>query len=935
MKPDAAAFESFKAMSHTILNLLQVGACESGMIELVHQLKDTGLEVHSVHAESLDQFRAVCAHLDRDWVVVTASADLADLKSLVEASAEALGEVSVIVASDCGEDQALRLMDAGAHDVVARASKRLPRIVAREFQDLRHRRACREAEATLGHTILDLKRAEDALLSSEERWKFALEGAEDCVWDWNVPTGAITFSARWGELLGYDEEELGTGIDAWSRHIHPDDLPGTLLGLREHLEGRALAFSSEHRAQCKDGAWKWILSRGIVTSRDAFGNALRMIGTYADITERKGTEAALVESERGLLLFRTLVQHSNDAIFVIDSRTSRIVDGNVKAHASLGYTRAELLALNVPDVEVTIKMEDWQSHVDAVRAGGSLVLQGAHKRKDGSTFPAEINVTYFVQDAEHYMIAVARNITERQQAAAALKLSYELLSKVSQQVPGVIYQFRLHPDGRTSFPYASVGIREIYELNPEDVREDASAVFAVLHPEDKDAISASIQESAQKLEPWRFEYRVILPRQGLRWRLGYSRPERLEDGSILWHGFITDITAQKEMEEQLRQAHKMEVVGRLAGGVAHDFNNILTVLMLNLDRLQSEQDLPEPAQAVVAQLAEASERAASLTHQLMLFSRKQAMKSAPLDINEALANLLKLLERLLGANIQMKQIQGAPNLWVDADAGMIDQAILNLCINARDAMPHGGALTLVTSAVECDHLPNHLATESKPGSYVRIDVIDTGCGMEKEVIKHLFEPFFTTKEVGKGTGLGLASVHGIVHQHKGWIQVESVPGQGTTFRIYLPRITVPVAPVVPITPPISQQNWSETILLVEDEDPVRLVMTKLISRFGYRVLAAADGLEALELWSTHASEIDMLLTDMVMPEGLSGLDLAEILHGQKPNLKVIITSGYSAQTINSGYSLHPAFTFLAKPCDARTLATTIRECLDSNPMYDL
>lgn len=399
-------------------------------------------------------------------------------------------------------------------------------------------------------------------------------------------------------------------------------------------------------------------------------------------------------------------------------------------------------------------------------------------------------------------------------------------------------------------------------------------------------------------------------------------------GKAVLQASVRDITAQKLLESQLRQSQKMEVVGQLAGGVAHDFNNILTAMMLNLDLVQTITDLPADARPALHELDAMTKRAAKLTGQLLMFARQQTMQTRPLELNAALAAVLNILRRVLGEHVAIVVERGAPDLWIEGDAGMLDAAIMNLCINARDAMPGGGTLTLATSAVEIDAAAVGAQTDARPGRFACLRISDTGCGISPENMQHIFEPFFTTKEIGKGTGLGLASVHGIVHQHQGWVSVESAVGRGTTFRLYLPLAKAAPAPdfsAAPFSP--AREGGSETILLVEDEAAVRSVGETMLRRLGYRVLAAADGAEAMRLWQEHAGEVALLFTDMKMPGGMTGLQLGEKLRETKPSLKIVLMSGYSAEIIAGMERTLPDIQFLAKPFEAATMATMIRKCL--------
>ncbi len=390
---------------------------------------------------------------------------------------------------------------------------------------------------------------------------------------------------------------------------------------------------------------------------------------------------------------------------------------------------------------------------------------------------------------------------------------------------------------------------------------------------------------------------------------------------------VADITARKALEGQLRQAQKMEVVGQLAGGVAHDYNNILGAMILKLEILQLQQQLPSDARQSLNELESLAKRAANLTHQLLLFSRRQTMHPERLEINAALNHLRKVLERLFGKDIICVHVPSTRELWVDADAAMLNQAVMNLCLNAKDAMPDGGTLTLEATLAEINTESSHIQLEARPGQFVCLRISDTGCGMDAEILQHLFEPFFTTKEIGKGTGMGLASAYGIVHQHKGWMNVESTVGKGTNFRLYFP-LSIKAEVAFPKTPQLSSNERNETILLVEDEAALLHISTQALTMFGYRVLTATNGQEALELWKDHWDNIDLVLTDMRMPNGISGLELAGRLRKAKPSIKIIIMSGYSMEKAQSSNASEVDYAFLAKPFDLNTLAETVRHSLD-------
>jgi CheY-like chemotaxis protein len=362
--------------------------------------------------------------------------------------------------------------------------------------------------------------------------------------------------------------------------------------------------------------------------------------------------------------------------------------------------------------------------------------------------------------------------------------------------------------------------------------------------------------------------------------------------------------------------------------VAHDFNNILTIIQGHVGLLGSSPGLNSAMTDSLQQVSQATERARQLTSQLLAFSRKTEMRPARLDLNEVLTHISMMLHRTLGEDInyQFSYAPGLPPIY--ADQGMLEQVVMILAVNARDAMPRGGQLIISTAQVDVDetHAAHHL--DARAGQFVCLSIVDSGCGMDHVTLGRIFEPFFTTKEFGKGTGLGLAVVYGIVKQHQGWIEVQSVVGQGSTFKIFLPPCSAEQAEQEDQSPAASAPGGTETILVVEDEPPVRWIVKNVLERFGYQVLEAGGGVEALAIWHTHQDEIALLLTDLVMPVGLSGQELAEKFQIQKPSLKVIYTSGYSVQVAGRDLALVDGLDFLQKPFDPEKLARSVRKALD-------
>ncbi|NOS71559.1 MAG: PAS domain S-box protein, partial [Verrucomicrobia bacterium] len=457
--------------------------------------------------------------------------------------------------------------------------------------------------------------------------------------------------------------------------------------------------------------------------------------------------------------------------------------------------------------------------------------------------------------------------------------------------------------------------KNFLELFPPDKRDAAKILFAKLSSE---------EISRAESERWTADGKVT-PVEIRAGRIPYrGRP------AVLLH--VRDVSNQKRLEEQFRQAQKMEAIGQLAGGVAHDFNNLLTVIhghasLLLLDA--RNQDSADSSQQIV----EAVNRAAALTKQLLAFSRRQVLDTRRLDMNEVVSHMGAMLGRLLGEDVALRVRYWQSPAPVQADRGMMEQILLNLAVNARDAMLKGGQLNIQIGAVDVDQKYLERQPQARIGRFVLLSVGDTGTGIPPEVLPRIFEPFFTTKEVGKGTGLGLATVYGIVKQHHGWIEIETETGRGTTFKVYLPSLEDVACELAAKTVEPVVSGGNECILIVEDEKPVRELVSTLLRRRGYRVLEAESGQKALGVWNENKGQIDLVLTDMVMPDRMTGWELAEKLQAERPGLKVIFTSGYSAEVVGREFVLQVGVNYLPKPYHPHTLARAIRERLDSKESH--
>lgn len=513
------------------------------------------------------------------------------------------------------------------------------------------------------------------------------------------------------------------------------------------------------------------------------------------------------------------------------------------------------------------------------------------------------------QDRDGGMLGLSgslTDITERKLAERAI----QKLAAFPQVNPNPILEFAA--DG--SLSYANDAAREMARsLGRQDLPE-------ILPPAPEAIVRDCLQTGEKRLRE-----EVCISGRTLTWSFFPVV------ASQVVHCYGADVTEMLNLEAQFRHAQKLESVGQLAAGVAHDFNNILTVIQGYSECLLNRCQGDAPTQTALKQISDASKRAAALTRQLLMFSRKQVIQTRVLDLNAVLQNLSNMLSRLLGEDIKLESHYGHDLPRVEADNGMLEQVVMNLVVNSRDAMPKGGKLSMTTSQVTLDSSYARLHSEARPGEFVCLTVADTGCGMERKTLERIFEPFFSTKEVGKGTGLGLATVYGIVKQHEGWIEVASEVGQGTTFKIYFPTVAKEKQAEShdePDTVPEPVRGGKETILVVEDEPVLRELVCEVLQDYQYRVVSAGTGIEALRIWDEYNGQIDLVLTDMVMPEGMTGRELAAQLKLRKPHLKVIYSSGYSPEAMGRDFG-HGDTVFLSKPYLPPQLARTVRHCLDA------
>jgi two-component system cell cycle sensor histidine kinase/response regulator CckA len=520
--------------------------------------------------------------------------------------------------------------------------------------------------------------------------------------------------------------------------------------------------------------------------------------------------------------------------------------------------------------------------------------------------------------ADHIALGI-----ERHRSGEALRTAEERMRFALENAEVGIWDM----DYRTGVLRWSETIEAHYGLRPGTFGGTFEAFVELIHPDDRASVLDTVGKAMKSGEDFSTQNRSIWPDGTVRWLNGAGRVLVGQHGEpVRAVGISLDVTGRRTLEEQFQQAQKMEAVGRLAGGVAHDFNNLLTAILGYCELVLVDVSQNDSLRADIMEIQKAGTRAAGLTRQLLAFSRKQIIEPTLLDLNAVVTDIRAMLRRLIGEDVKIVLGLHHESALVKADRGQVEQVVMNLAVNARDAMPKGGTLTIETANVELDehYALTHLAV--KPGRYIGLTVTDTGTGMTPQVQARLFEPFFTTKEPGKGTGLGMATVHGIVTQSGGSVGVYSEVGKGTSFKVYFPMADAAEMVVDAPAPVARPRAGTQTVLVVEDADGLRELAKRLLQRQGYTVLIAADAEEATRIFGENPT-IDVLLTDVVMP-GASGPELTRQLVAQRPGLKVIYMSGYTEDTIVHHGVLKPGIAFLNKPFTSDTLGRKLREVLE-------
>jgi PAS domain S-box-containing protein len=587
-----------------------------------------------------------------------------------------------------------------------------------------------------------------------------------------------------------------------------------------------------------------------------------------------------------------------------------------------GYSREELIGKSIGELDTKETEEKTAARIERIISKGSEIFETRHSRKDQSIYPIEVSATYLDVDGGKF-VCFGRDITERKQAEEALRASEARFRNMVEDAPDPIFI-------QTQMRFSYLNQKALNLFGAKDAQElIGTPVMERFHPDYHDSVKQRIKRLNEHCKPTELMEQKYLRMDGSTVLVEVTAQSIMyedNDGALV---FVRDITERKNLEAQLMQAQKMESVGRLAGGVAHDYNNMLSIILGYTDFAFEKIDTKHPLFSDLEEIHTAAERSVDITRQLLAFSRKQTIEPTLLDLNESVEGMLKMLRRLIGEDIDIAWHPGE-HLWpVFMDPSQLNQIIVNLCVNARDAIKNVGKITIETNTKSFDdeYCAEHVGF--RPGDYIMVAVSDDGCGMDIDLQSHIFEPFFTTKEMGKGTGLGLATVYGIVKQNNGFINVYSELGQGTTFRIYIPRPEALLKKLEKKKPTLPYAGGDETILVVEDDQAILKMTKMMLERFGYSVLSASKPEEAIEIANKYSGQIHLFITDVVMPE-MNGRDLSKNILSIYPNLKTLFMSGYTANVIAHHGVLDEGVNFIQKPFSREQISVKVRESLDGD-----
>jgi len=778
-----------------------------------------------------------------------------------------------------------------------------------------------EINSSLQDEINEHEKTEKALKESEMRYRIVSDISSDYAYALKVELDGslrnLWMTGAFEKMTGYSRDEI-TERGGWEFLIHPEDTAVALQQVGVYLSG--MPSASEYRIINKSGEIYWVRDNGRPEWNAEEQRVKYIYGAIKDITLQKEVEDELKKSE---MSYRELFDSNSDAIYIQDIK-GVFVTVNKGAEKMYGYPK-DFFVGKTPEFISAPGMNDLKKVENAVKTafkGTPQRFEFWGKRKNGQVFPKEVHLhkgTYFGKEV---IIAYALDISDRK----AAEKQVQRLSQAVEQSPISI----LILDKNFKIEYANEHFKEITGYFDEDILKKEPVDF-IANKEKKDIFN-DIHLNVNNGLVWRGEILNRFKDGQTYWEDTTISPIYDKAGKISnFIAFKKDITENKKLEEQFRQSQKMEAIGRLAGGVAHDFNNLLTVIIGYSELILSQIAEEDALFNKIKQIDKAGRRAEALTRQLLAFSRKQIIQPKIINLNQMIIDMEKMLKRLIGEHIELQTILSDDLGNFKADPGQIEQVIMNLCINARDAMPDGGTLLVSSVNIQIDNEQETECSEMKPGPYIKLTISDTGIGMDENLKDQIFEPFFTTKEKGKGTGLGLSTVYGIIKQSDGAICVDSKIGQGTTFKMLFPRSGDGDEAELDAHIQVSDLKGTETIFVVEDEDALRALTVESLEQAGYKVLSAEDGEEAISTCINFNDDIHLLLTDVVMPK-MGGRKLAEEMVKIHPEINIIYMSGYTDDSIVQHGVLEGNTEFIAKPFKPTALLHKIRRVLDQTAL---
>ncbi|WP_409522252.1 PAS domain S-box protein [Pseudomonas sp.] len=806
-----------------------------------------------------------------------------------------------------------------------------------------------------------------SILEAQERHRLAAKATNDAIWDWDMASGQVQWNDALHEAYGHTIDHGQMGYQWWVAHIHPEDRDRVYTSIRAVIDGVGTTWSDGYRFQRADGSYAEVLDRGHV-SRDIDGNAVRMIGAMLDLTRMRSAEAALRKSEER---FRTMLEIIETAFAIVEVKFDeddqpidyRFLEVNPAFERQSGVNlQGKWVTEYAPDLEPF-----WfQTYGHVAKTGESMQFENY-----AESFSRWFDVRAVrVGEPEERQIGIFFNdVTERRNAQDRLRVSEQLARENVERVQLALAAGAIIGTWHWDLVHDRFTVDEAFALSfgldPALGRVGLSLeqVVATVHPEDRNGLIAAIDEACQRGGAYAHQYRVKRVDGNYYWIEANGRVDHAADGTPMdFPGVLIDVGERRavreqrdhalnalrhltetleqrvaertlelmQSEEKLRQSQKMEAVGQLTGGLAHDFNNLLAGISgsLELMKLRLSQNRLTDIDKYMAAAQGAAKRAAGLTHRLLAFSRRQTLDPQPIDVVKLIEGLSDLIQRSVGPSIVIETFSVGGKWRARADASQLENALLNLCINARDAMPEGGRITIET-ANRWIGVDAAKVLDVPTGQYLSLSVTDTGTGMPPEVLAKAFDPFFTTKPIGQGTGLGLSMIYGFAKQSGGQARIFSELGKGTTVTIYLPRSQGDTVEQrsEPSTTSAVRNQAGKTVLIVDDEPTVRLLLDDVLNDLGYTVIDAADSVAGLTVLRSN-TVIDLLITDVGLPGGLNGRQLADAGRVLRPHLKTLFITGYAESAAIGNGQLEPGMSILTKPFAVEALVARVRELME-------